>query len=260
VTLPTSTNRLDRAVDEAYDHVLGPSDAEITLVEYGSYADPASRLAHGRVAAMRSQFGHRLRYVFRHRPVPGSDIARRAAELVESYSDPVRFWNVHVSLITQADEVTEEHLHTIAADLVLEGQADSSDNDSISRVRARIDADVESAAASGVLITPTFFINGRRYDGPWDASSFSEAMLGSPGHVVHAVALDFAKWAPSTGILLLLTTVIAVVLANSTFSSSFNDFWNLPLGFTFGSAAFELSLRHWINDGLLVVFFLVVGL
>ncbi|MBA2660258.1 MAG: Na+/H+ antiporter NhaA [Nitrosospira sp.] len=260
MTLPTPTNRLDRAVDEAYDHVLGPSDAEITLVEYGSYADPASRLTHGRVAAMRSQFGHRLRYVFRHRPVPGSDIARRAAELVESYSDPVRFWNVHVSLITQADEVTEEHLHTIAADLVLEGQADSSDNDSFSRVRARIDADVESAAASGVLITPTFFINGRRYDGPWDASSFSEAMLGSPGHVVHAVALDFAKWAPSTGILLLLTTVIAVVLANSTFSSSFNDFWNLPLGFTFGSAAFELSLRHWINDGLLVIFFLVVGL
>jgi NhaA family Na+:H+ antiporter len=260
VTPETPTNRLDRPVDEAYDHVLGPSDAEITLVAYGSYADPASRLAHGRVAAMRSQFGNRLRYVFRHRPVPGSDIARRAAELVESYDDPVRFWNVHVSLMTHAEELTEDDLHTIAADLVLDVPAGSPDNDSISRVRARVDADIESAAASGVLITPTFFINGRRYDGPWDASSLSEAMLRSPGHIVHAAALDFAKWTPSTGILLLLATVLAVTLANSRLGSDFNDFWNLPLGFTFGSSGFELPLRHWINDGLLVVFFLVVGL
>ncbi|MEO7560281.1 MAG: sodium:proton antiporter, partial [Nitrosospira sp.] len=83
MTPETPTNRLDRPVDEAYDHVLGPPDAEITLVEYGSYADPSSRAAHERVAEMRNRFGHRLRYVFRHRPLPGSDIARRAAELVE---------------------------------------------------------------------------------------------------------------------------------------------------------------------------------
>src|SRR6185312_15681904 len=115
-------NRLDRPVDEAYEHVLGPADAEITLVEYGSYADASSRAAHERVAKLRHQFGDRLRYVFRHRPLPGNDIARSAAELVESYTDPARFWNVHVALMTHQDELTEDDLNTIAADQVLEAQ------------------------------------------------------------------------------------------------------------------------------------------
>lgn len=260
MTPDTLPNRLDRPVDEAYDHILGPSDAEITLVEYGSYGDPSCGAAHERVTEIRKRLGNRLRFVFRHRPVPGRDIARRAAELVESYRDPARFWNVHVALMTRSDALTEDDLHTIAADQVLDERGAASGDDGMLGAKARVDADVASAAASGVLITPTFFINGRRYDGPWDADSFSEALLGSPGHVVHAVALDFAKWAPSTGILLLLASVAAVALSNSPFGPGFNAFWDQPMGITFGSAAFDLSLRHWINDGLLVIFFLVVGL
>src|SRR5690606_17935946 len=60
---------LDRPVDEATDHVLGPAGAEITLVEYGSYDCPHCRAANERIAAVRDQFGNRVRYVFRHRPV-----------------------------------------------------------------------------------------------------------------------------------------------------------------------------------------------
>ena len=82
------SGRLARPVDEAYDHVLGAADARITLVEYGSYACPHCRAANDRIAEVRDQFGDRLRYVFRHRPIPGSDIARRAAELVERAGIP----------------------------------------------------------------------------------------------------------------------------------------------------------------------------
>jgi NhaA family Na+:H+ antiporter len=85
-------------------------------------------------------------------------------------------------------------------------------------------------------------------------------MLSSLGHVVHAAALDFAKWAPSTGIMLLLATVLAVILSNSPIGPDFNEVWNLGVGLNFGNTAFELSLRGWINDGLLAIFFLVVGL
>ncbi|MGH8685616.1 MAG: Na+/H+ antiporter NhaA, partial [Nitrosospira sp.] len=260
MTSDSPPNRLDRPVDEAYDHVLGPFDAEITLVEYGSYADTSSRAAHERVTEMRNRLGNRLRYVFRHRPLPDSDIARRAAELVESYSDPARFWNVHVALMTRSDELTEDDLRTIAADQVLDEQGAPQSDEGACGAKARVDADEASAAASGVLITPTFFINGRRYDGPWDGNSLSEAMLGSPGHVVKAVAQDFAKWTPSTGMLLLLASALAVTLSNSAFGPDFNAFWEHHLGLTFGDTGFELSLRHWINDGLLVIFFLVVGL
>jgi NhaA family Na+:H+ antiporter len=265
VTPEIPPNRLDRPIDETDDHVLGPADAEITLVEYGSYGDASSRVAHERIAEIRNRFGGRLRYVFRHRPLPGSDVARRAAELVESFSDPSRFWNMHVALMTRSDQLSAEDLQEIGAELSLNGLGEnaagaSEIDETLARAKARVDADVESADASGVIITPTFFINGRRYDGPWDANSLSEAMLGSLGHVVHAAALDFARWAPSTGILLLLATGLAVVLSNSGFGPDFDQFWHLPLGITFDGAEFVLSLRAWINDGLLVIFFLVVGL
>ena len=76
-------NRLDRPVDDRDDHILGPLNAAITLVEYGSYDCPHCRAANDRIIEVRAQLGDRMRYVFRHRPLTGSDIARRAAELAE---------------------------------------------------------------------------------------------------------------------------------------------------------------------------------
>lgn len=261
MTPETHPNRLDRPVDPAYDHILGPPEAEITLVEYGSYNDAPSRTAHERVTELRSRFGSQLRYVFRHRPLEGDRLARHAAELVESYDDSVRFWNVHVALMTRSDTLDEDDLRTLTDDLSLDGRASpQTKNDVATRARARVEADIESAAASGVTITPTFFINERRYDGPWDTNSLSEAMLGSLGHLVHAAALDFAKWAPSTGIMLLLASVLAVILSNSPIGPDFNAFWDVSMGLTFAEHEFQLPLRAWINDGLLVIFFLVVGL
>ena len=87
------------------------------------------------------------------------------------------------------------------------------------------------------MITPTFFINGRRYDGPWDESSLSDAMLGTLGHRVRSAALDFASWGPSAGVLLLLATVLAVVLTNSPLGPGFAALWQQEFGFTLGAPA-----------------------
>ncbi|HEY1886785.1 MAG TPA: hypothetical protein VGG86_12160 [Roseiarcus sp.] len=81
--------------------------------------------------------------------------------------------------------------------------------------------DEASAAASGAIITPTFFINGRRYDGPWDESALADAMLGTLGHRVRSAALDFASWGPSAGVLLLLATIVAVALTNTALGPGF---------------------------------------
>lgn len=255
-----ASNRLDRPVDDRYDHVLGPANAEITLVEYGSYACPHCRAANERIAQVRDQLGDRLRYVFRHRPVTDSDIARRAAELAEHSVDPERFWDAHVELMTRSETLTEDDLRAVASELGVEKDNAAEAEEAARRAKARVDADVNSARASGVMYTPTFFINGRRYDGPWDETSFADAMLGSLGHRVRAAALDFASWAPSTGVLLLFTSVLAVALMNSAFDPGFDAFWERHWGFTFGDGSFQMSLRHWINDGLLTIFFLVVGL
>jgi NhaA family Na+:H+ antiporter len=111
-----------------------------------------------------------------------------------------------------------------------------------------------------VRFTPTFFINGLRYDGPWDEASFTDAMLGSLGHRVRTAALGFASWAPSSGVMLLLATLIALFITNSSMGAAFATFWSTQVGLAFGDAGFSLPLVGWVNDALLTVFFLVVGL
>ena len=256
----TPANRLDRPVDERFDHILGPPSAAITLVEYGSYACPYCRAANERIAEVRDQFGDRMRYVFRHRPLTGVELARRAAELVERAPDPKRFWDEHVKLMTRSEILTEDDLEAVARDLGVPADCGPADDPAAIRAKARVDADEASAAASGALFTPTFFINGRRYDGPWDESALADAMLGTLGHRVRSAALDFASWGPSAGVLLLLATLIAVALTNTALGPGFAAFWEQKLGFVFAGGGFSLSLLHWINDGLLTLFFLVVGL
>jgi NhaA family Na+:H+ antiporter len=252
-------NRLDRPVDSASDHVLGGANAEITLVEYGSYDCPHCRAANESIAAVRDRFGDRLRYVFRHRPVTGSDIARRAAELVERASDPEQFWRAHIALMTRSETLTEDDLRAVAQEFGLTTDPEEA-NETTRNARARVEADENSARASGVRFTPGFFINGRRYDGPWDELSLSDAMLGSLGHRVRTAAVAFASWAPSAGVLLVLASILAVTLTNSPLRAPLETFWESHVGVTFGHGAFQMSLRHWINDALLTVFFLVVGL
>ncbi|HET9903177.1 MAG TPA: Na+/H+ antiporter NhaA [Xanthobacteraceae bacterium] len=253
-------NRLDRPVDPDYDHVLGPENAAITLVEYGSYACPYCRAANRHIARVRDEFGDRLRYVFRHRPLVGVELARRAAELAERARDPEQFWKAHIALMTRSEALTEDDLRAVAQDLGLTQDDLESAEAQAARARARVEADEESARASGVVFTPTFFINGRRYDGAWDQSSLSDALLGTLGHRVRAAALDFASWGPSAGVLLLLATILALVLSNSPFAAGFEALWEERLAVALGSGAFGLPLRDWVNDALLTVFFLVVGL
>jgi NhaA family Na+:H+ antiporter len=259
LTDDTPRNKLDRPVDGSRDHVLGPADAPITLVEYGSYACPHCRVANEEIAKLRDRFGDRMRYVFRQRPLAGSELARPAAELAECAAESGRFWSVHVELMTRSATLTDEDLRTVAAELGVHG-TDAESAPRLARAAARVEEDEQSARASGVSFTPTFFINGRRYDGPWDETSLAEAMLGSLGHRVQSAALDFASWAPSAGVLLLLATLAAIGLTNSEVGPAFQAFWKQPAGLDFGGTGFRMTLLHWINDGLLALFFLVVGL
>jgi NhaA family Na+:H+ antiporter len=253
-------NRLDRPVDTTRDHLIGTQGAEITLVEYGSYDCSHCRAANERIAEVRDQLGDRVRYAFRHRPIRNSDLARRAAELVEQAATEEEFWRAHVTLMTRSSTLTEDDLTAVARDIGLHERDGATARNMAAEAKSRVDADVESSHASGVKFTPTFFINGERYDGPWDEASFTDAMLGSLGHRVRSAALSFASWAPSSGVMLLVATLLAIVLTNSAASAAFTHFWHQPLALSLGGWQFSLPLLEWVNDALLTVFFLVVGL
>lgn len=245
--------------DPERDHVLGPADAEITLLEYGSYACPRCHAVHAVVENLRSRFGDRMRYVFRHLPIENSETALRAAELAEYASARTgRFWEVHEALMERGPVFSSGDLQDVARAAGV--PEEPGDDPAFAAAQSRVREDMASAEANGVRVTPTFFINGRRYRGTWDESSLSDAMLGSLGYRVQKAAFQFVRWGPASGLLLALATVLALVLSNSPAREAFAAFWGRPAGVRWGDADLVLSLLDWVNHGLLTIFFTVVGL
>src|SRR5688572_26707763 len=151
-------NMLTPPVDAGRDHVLGPPDAEMTLVEYGSYACRNCHAVHEVVEGLRSRFGDRMRYVFRHLPVASSENAVRAAELAEYAAETTgRFWEVHEALMERGPAFAEGDFGRIAWDFNL--PRDARHEPALAAAQARVREDVEGARRSGASVTPTFFIN-----------------------------------------------------------------------------------------------------
>lgn len=249
-----------REVDRERDHVIGVETAEYTLVEYGSYACTYCHAAHSVVRKLRKRFGDRLTYVFRHLPLADRRLASSAAEMAEYASlTEDRFWDVHDRLMDRSPRFTEEDLTVLAKELGLPAVHDR-DPATHKTARDRVLEDALSGIESGARVTPTFFINGRRYDGAWDESALAEALIDSPGHRLETVSKDFLRWAPAAGLLLLLSILAALVLSNSQWSDAFIAFWQRSVGVFYNDKALSLSLFDWVNHGLLTIFFLVVGL
>jgi NhaA family Na+:H+ antiporter len=255
-----TTNRIDRLVDPSRDHILGNQEAEMTLVEYGSYACPSCQEAHNIVINLRDRFGDQLRYVFRHKPLPDNKIAEKAALLAEYAGDFYgKFWEVHDALMKRGTSLDKEDFDIITDEFDLPN-IDQVNFSNLTVAYKHVQEDIIDAKNSDVILTPTFFINDRRYEGPWDESSLSEALIGSLGHRFHTATLDFVRWGPSAGVLLLIMSLVAIILTNSFIGSAYIDFWNTPLGLTVDTNTHTLTLREWVNNGLLSLFFLVVGL
>ncbi|MEZ0265996.1 MAG: Na+/H+ antiporter NhaA, partial [Phycisphaerae bacterium] len=258
--IDSKADKLDPPVDPARDRVLGPADAEMTLVEYGSYTSRSCHAVHAVVEGLRGRFGDRMRYVFRHLPSPDGGDAVRAAELAEYAAETTgRFWEVHEALMERGPAFTEGDFGRIAREFDLP-PIGAANEPAAAAARARVREDVDGARRSGAQVTPTFFINGRRYAGPWDESSLADAMLGSLGHRIQAAAFEFVRWGPSSGLLLGLATVLALVLSNSPAGPAFLSWWGTLFGFRWGASAFAITLLDWVNHGLLTIFFVVVGL
>lgn len=163
------------AVDERHDHVRGPADAAVTLVEYGDFECPYCGQAEG---VVRDLLGSEtdVRYVWRHLPL--TDVhpnAQAAAEASEAAARQGRFWDMHDRLMVRQDELGERDLLRHARELGLDMEVFRED---LARRRGarRVAEDVDSADLSGVSGTPTFFVNGRRHRGAFDIDALKRAV------------------------------------------------------------------------------------
>lgn len=151
----------------ASDHAMGANDAPLTLVEYGDYQCPYCGQAYSIVKQLQDVFGAALRLVFRNMPLanvhPDAEFAAEAAEAVGLQG---KFWPIHDTLFENQCDLSEVAVLRYAEDVgadVHEVQDALSQGVTLERVRA----DVEGGIRSGVNGTPTFFVNGERYDSSW---------------------------------------------------------------------------------------------
>lgn len=161
----------------AEDHIQGPANAEVTLVQYGDYECPYTRLSLRSVHQLRAEFPDSLRWVFRHFPLEEiHPHARAASSAAEAAHAQGQFWRAHEHLFEHQKALEDADLHRYAVELGLDPEEFERQRSS-PEVASRIDRDLASGEDSGVEGTPTFYVNGVRHDGPYDVDSLRSAIL-----------------------------------------------------------------------------------
>ena len=173
-----------------HDHIHGPADAAVTLVEYGDYeceyCAPADAIFH----ALQERFPKDLEFVFRHFPLddvhPNAEAAAEAAEFAAAHG---RFWEMHDGLYANQERLGLPLLLELAQALGLSESELRKALDS-GAYAAKVRSDVRGGERSGVDGTPTFFINGRRLDGSF---AFDD-LVAAIELQLHPTAARWPRW------------------------------------------------------------------
>ncbi|MDQ1151767.1 protein-disulfide isomerase [Sphingobacterium zeae] len=151
-------------VSEA-DHILGNGQADLTIVEYGDYQCPHCGKAHPVIKEMMAELGSQIRFVFRNFPLSEMHpYAKSAALAAEAAALQGKFWEMHDAIFENQNSLNDQWLLDMAQQLDLDMDKFRSDLNDESIVD-RVEGDFESGMMSGVNGTPTFFVNGQKFDG-----------------------------------------------------------------------------------------------
>jgi protein-disulfide isomerase len=169
------TAALTVPVSEGRDHIQGPADAAVTLVEYGDYECPYCGAAYPIIKEVQSRMGDRLRFVFRNFPISTTHPhAEEAAEAAEAAAVQGRFWEMHDLLYENQRRLRDQDLLGYAETLGLDVERFARELADHTHAEG-VHEDFMSSVRSGVNGTPTFYLNGARYDDSYD----SETMLAA---------------------------------------------------------------------------------
>lgn len=182
----TSHNKSDRnskkltfPVNIGSDHIRGSINAPVTIVEYGDYECPYTGMAYPVVKEIMKQFGDKIYFVFRNFPL--NDIhphAQHAAEAAEAAAAQDKFWQMHDYLFKHQKALDDAHLLEYAQKVGL--NIEKFKRDMSGHIYAPlINKSLKSGIESGVEGTPTFFVNGVRYEDSWDFDTFSSFLKGN---------------------------------------------------------------------------------
>jgi protein-disulfide isomerase len=165
--------KLNVSTNIATEHIQGSIDSPISLIEYGDYECPYTGMAHPIVKEIMKRFNTKVYFVFRNFPL--NDIhpnAQHSAEAAEAAAAQGKFWEMHDYLFEHQKALDDSHLLLYAEKLGLD--TNKFKNEMSGHTYAPlIKESLKSGIDSGVQGTPTFFVNGNRYQNSWDLETFS---------------------------------------------------------------------------------------
>ncbi|HEY4161960.1 MAG TPA: Na+/H+ antiporter NhaA, partial [Dongiaceae bacterium] len=257
----TEHDRLLVPVDPASDHIRGTRSAGAAeVVIYGDYLCPFCRRLMVVMKQLLEIFNGRIGYVFRHFPNeaahPGATLAARAAEAAGAQG---YFWEMHDKLYETEPPLPQAQILGFARNLDLDFEQFEHDLEK-AELLERVEQDIHEGRRNGVTGTPTIFINGMRYDGAWDLYSMIEVLERPLGVRVRHSARAFANLPASGGLVLLLAAAAALICANSGLAPYYHLLTESE--FEIGPPGHSLSLTvgDWMSEGLLAIFFVLLGL
>jgi Na+:H+ antiporter, NhaA family len=254
--------RLQRPIDPDRDHARGDPDARdpVTVLVYGDYLCPYCRRIRLVLERLRHALGDRLLYVFRQFPNerahPGAEFASEAAEAAGRQG---KFWPMHDALYDREPPLTREHVIEAAQSIGLDMDRFNRDL-ADPEIREHVNQDLTDGRRNGVTATPTIFVDGQRYDGAWDFYSMLEALERPVGTRLQRTARAFASLPASAGLVLLLAAAAALVCVNTPLAPLYWQVVHTKLGIGVTNGGLSLSVADWCSEGLLTIFFLLVGL
>jgi Na+:H+ antiporter, NhaA family len=254
--------RLLRPVDPRRDHTRGGKARTrwVEVVLYGDYLCPYCRRLSEVLQRLRQVLNERLAYTYRYFPNerahPGAELMSRGAEAAARQG---RFWEMHDALYRREPPLDRSILLEIAASVGLDMERFERDLEDPT-VRARVEEDRADGQRNGVTATPTIFVDGLRYDGAWDFYSMLESLERPVGARFERTARAFANLPSSAGLVLLLATAAALICANSPLAPAYQHFVNAQFSIGLPPAVLSMSVAEWCSEGLLAIFFLILGL
>ncbi len=252
-------HQLSRPFDAENDILLGEAGGRVEITWYVDYTCPHTRRIRDILRRSPARFGRdgasvAVRFIIPHNDEDGAAIAARAAVAAHRQD---RFSDMHRALFDAPPDYSVETVEELARDLDLDMKRFRED---MAEADAKLEADRDSLGDTSDLHMPLIFIDGRFYEGAWDETALIEAIEQPLGVRLSLAGNDFFHWAASAGLVLILATLAALVVANIGWHDAYEELRETDFTLMFGERSFALPLEMWVNDGLMALFFLLVGI
>lgn len=247
-------------IDPSRDYISGDPNSQNFLLLYGDYTCNYTRRSQKLNLDISQSKLPNTAFVYRQCPSKSREQASvTASKFALAAGLQNKFWEAHERLFQIDSKMSEESLDALAVELEIDQKRLKTDMNS-EMISKHLNDDLTSALIHEIKNTPTLLINGNKYEGAWDELSIIEEIKRPLGIKLRDARESFFHWAAAAGFVLMLATIAALIFVNFGFKETYDHWRETQLGFSFGDSKFSLSIESWVNDGLMAIFFLIVGI